>query len=143
LAAIVGDDCDGLPVVARQHALDHTASLCPEGDPITNLELEHLGVSLHLVKETKAFDDPMVEVDEFRFGQFIDVDWHEFPPSGLNQMTTYDDPCDAAKALPRPAPASPSSSPTSADPQGAAPTAATFRQRRLGGLSSSSRGGVR
>ena len=43
----------------------------------------------------------MVEVDEFRFGQFIDVDPHEFPSSGLNQMTTYDDPCDLAKVLPR------------------------------------------
>jgi hypothetical protein len=50
-----------------------------EGDQITDLELEHLGVCSHLLKEAKAFDDPMVKVDEFRFGQLIDVDRHEFP----------------------------------------------------------------
>src|SRR3712207_5224093 len=107
LAAIIRDDRDRLSVVARQHALDHTTAIRLEGDPITDLELEHLGVRLHLMKEAKAFDNPAVEIDEFRFGQFIDVDRHEFSSSGLNQVTTYGDPGDPAKVLPRSAPESP------------------------------------
>jgi hypothetical protein len=92
LAAIISDNRDCLPIIARQHALDRSASFRLEGDPITNLELEHLGVGLHLIKEAKAFDNPVVEVDEFRLGQLVDIDWHNLPSSGLNQMTTYDDP---------------------------------------------------
>jgi hypothetical protein len=83
LAAVIRDDRDRLSVVARQHALDHISSFRPKGNPITDLELEHLGVCLHLLKKAEAFDNPMVEVDEFRFGQLIDVDRHEFPSSWL------------------------------------------------------------
>jgi hypothetical protein len=107
LAAIIRDDRDRLSVVARQHALDHITAFRPEGDPIPDLELEHLGVCLHLLKEAEAFDDPMVEVDEFRFGQLIDVDPHEFSSSRLNQVTTSGDPDDPAKVLSRSAPESP------------------------------------
>src|SRR4051812_39375549 len=48
LPPIVGDDRHGLLVVARQHALDWPLSRRPEGDPITNLELQHLHVGPHL-----------------------------------------------------------------------------------------------
>jgi hypothetical protein len=88
LAAIISDNRDCLPIIARQHALDRSASFRLEGDPITNLELEHLGVGLHLVKEAKALDNPMVEIDEFCLGQFVNVDRHEFPSSGPNRMTS-------------------------------------------------------
>ena len=37
--AIVGDDSDRLPVIARQHALDRAASVRLEGDLIPDLEL--------------------------------------------------------------------------------------------------------
>jgi hypothetical protein len=78
LAAIIGDDRDRLPVVTRQHTLDRTASLGLEDHPVANLEFEHLGVRPHLLQEAQTLDDPVIEVDEFRFGQFVNVDRHDF-----------------------------------------------------------------
>src|SRR4051794_23990871 len=77
LAAIIGDDRDRLPVVTRQHTLDRTASLGLEDHPVANLEFEHLGVRPHLLQEAQTLDDPVIEVDEFRFGQLVNVDRHE------------------------------------------------------------------
>src|SRR4051794_32881328 len=78
LAAIIGNDRDGLPVVTRQHTLDRTTSLGLEDHPVPDLELEHLGVRPHLLKEAQTLDNSMIEVDEFCFGQFINVDRHNF-----------------------------------------------------------------
>src|SRR3954453_4867743 len=78
LAAIIGNDRDGLPVVTRQHTLDRTTSLGLEDPPVPDLELEHLGVRPHLLKEAQTLDNSMIEVDEFCFGQFINVDRHNF-----------------------------------------------------------------
>jgi hypothetical protein len=45
-----------------------------EQDPITDAELKHLGVRPHVVKEAKALHDPIVEIDQFRFGQLVNID---------------------------------------------------------------------
>jgi hypothetical protein len=80
-AAIVGDDRDRFPVVASHHALDPAVPLWLERDPIANFELQHLPVSQHLLKKAKSFDDPVVEIDEFRFGQLVDINRHSLLPS--------------------------------------------------------------
>lgn len=37
---------------------------------------EHLRVGAHLAEKLQARHDPVVEVDEFGFGEFVDVDAH-------------------------------------------------------------------
>jgi hypothetical protein len=79
LPAIVGDDGYRLLVVARQHAFDPPLPGWTEADPITNLEFEHFRMGSHLVKESEARDNAVVEVDEFRLTQFINIDLHQNP----------------------------------------------------------------
>ena len=39
-------------------------------------EIEHVCVRAHLLQESQARDDAVVEIDEFGFGQFVDVYRH-------------------------------------------------------------------
>jgi hypothetical protein len=48
-------------------------------DAITDPELEHARVGTHLIQEPQAGDDSVVEVDEFRLGELVDVDRHSPP----------------------------------------------------------------
>jgi hypothetical protein len=50
-----------------------------KGDAIADLELEHLGVRPHLSQELEPGNDSVIQVDEFRLGQPIDVDPHAHP----------------------------------------------------------------
>ena len=72
----VGDHRHGLLVVARQHALELTLAGRLEGDPVTNLELQHLHMSAHLVEKAQALDDAVVEIDKLGLGQLVNVDLH-------------------------------------------------------------------
>jgi hypothetical protein len=72
LTSVVGDDRYCLFVIARQHTLDPGPSLRLEGDTVTDLELKHLDVRPRLIEKAQALDNPMVEVDEFGFGQFVE-----------------------------------------------------------------------
>ena len=45
-------------------------------DPIADLELQHLAVRAHLAQEPQTLHDPVVQVDEFRLGERVDVDSH-------------------------------------------------------------------
>jgi hypothetical protein len=65
LAVVLGDDAveDRMPTGLKRHAL-------------TDAEIEHVGVSSHLLQELQAGDDSVVEVDELCLGQFVDVDLH-------------------------------------------------------------------
>src|SRR5215207_6884236 len=51
LPSLVGDNRHGLFVVARQHALDRPLTRRPEGDPIPDLELQHLHMGSHLLEK--------------------------------------------------------------------------------------------
>jgi hypothetical protein len=57
MVAVIGDDRDRLPVVARQHALDGAVSVRLEGNSISNLEFKHLLVGTHLPEKTKPLDN--------------------------------------------------------------------------------------
>jgi hypothetical protein len=43
---------------------------------IADLELQHLRMRPHVSQESQPFDDTVVQVDEFRLGQLVDVDLH-------------------------------------------------------------------
>jgi hypothetical protein len=77
--AVVADDSHGLPIVASQHADEPAMSVRLKGDAIADLELEHVGVRSHLSQELEPGNDSVVQVDEFRLGQPIDVDPHAHP----------------------------------------------------------------
>src|SRR4051794_7891277 len=88
--AVIGDYGSRLAIVARQHALNRAAPVRLEGDPLANPELEHVRVGADVLQQTKALDDPMVEVDQFGFRQLVNVDHHEASPSALNGVSTFD-----------------------------------------------------
>jgi hypothetical protein len=72
----VSDDGDGLLVVFRQHTSERRVTIGLEGNAITDAELQHLRVSAILVNELETRNDSIVEVDQFIFGEFVDVDFH-------------------------------------------------------------------
>jgi len=68
MMSVVGDHSNRLAVVTGKHSNDWCPTLRLKGDAIADSEFEHLRVRLHMVQETKAFDDAMVQVDEFCLG---------------------------------------------------------------------------
>jgi len=75
----VGDDRDGLLVVPGQHAHHERTTVGLKLNPVADVELEHFGMRSHLMEEAQAFHDAIVEVDQFCFGEFVDVDLHVTP----------------------------------------------------------------
>ncbi len=45
-----------------------------ERNPVTDTELQHCPMGMHLVDKPEAFHDAMIQVDEFSFRQMINVD---------------------------------------------------------------------
>src|SRR3954471_20413925 len=86
--AVIGDYSNRLAIVACQHALNRAAPVRLEGNPLANPELEHVHVGTDVLQQTKALDDPMIEVDQFGFRQPVNVDHHEASPSALNGVST-------------------------------------------------------
>src|SRR4051794_41944879 len=95
--AVIGDYGNRLAIVARQHALNRAVPVRLEGDPLANPELEHVRVGADVLQQTKALDDPMVEVDQFGFRQPVNVDHHEAAPSTLNGVSTLQRPAGKRK----------------------------------------------
>ena len=74
--SVVSDDRDRLSVVSREHANDQRAPSRLKTNAIANSELQHLGVRAHVVEKAKTLDDPIIQFDEFSFGQFVDINLH-------------------------------------------------------------------
>ena len=74
MVPVIGDNCDRLSVVPSKHTNHRCAALRLERNPIADSEFKHLGVGAHVIEETKTLNDPIVQVDEFRFGQLVNVD---------------------------------------------------------------------
>jgi hypothetical protein len=72
----VSDDRNRLLVVSRQHPDHDRAPLRLKLDAVADPELKHFGMRPHLMKEPQAFNDPIVQVDQFGFGEPVDVDLH-------------------------------------------------------------------
>jgi hypothetical protein len=77
----LGDDGDRLLVVARKHADDHAAALGLKPHTVADLEIQHLFVRARLVHEAQALDDAIIQIDQLRFGQAVDIDRHRQLPS--------------------------------------------------------------
>ncbi len=75
----VGDNRDRLFVVPGQHADHERTAFWLKLNAIADPELKHLGMCAHLMQEPQAFDDSIVEVDEFCFCELIDIDPHAHP----------------------------------------------------------------
>ncbi len=67
MAAIICDDRDGFPIVARQYADNGFDPVRRECNPVSNPELQHPCMSAHMLQKPKSFDDSMIKVDEFGF----------------------------------------------------------------------------
>ena len=74
MVPVVGDDGDRFAVVSRKHSNYWCATLRLKGDLITDSEFEHLSVHVHMIEEPKPLDDSIVQIDEFRLGQLVNVD---------------------------------------------------------------------
>jgi hypothetical protein len=44
-----------------------------KGNAFADLEIQHSRVRPHLAQKPQALDDPVVQVDKFRFAEFIDI----------------------------------------------------------------------
>src|SRR5688572_18220288 len=80
MVPVVGDYRDRLSVVARQHAFHGATAVRLEGHPVTNPELQHLLVRPHLLQKAEPLDNPVVEINQLRLGQPVDVDCHPSLP---------------------------------------------------------------
>lgn len=77
------DDGNRLFVVARENANDHHATLGLKRDAVPDFEVQHPLVRSRLMQESQALDDAVVEVDEFGFGEAVDVNSHCRSPSAV------------------------------------------------------------
>ena len=73
---IVGDDSDGFLVVFRQCSGNESVAVSIKRNPLPDTELHHRSMRPHLRKEPQTLDNAMVQIHQFFFGQFVDVDCH-------------------------------------------------------------------
>jgi len=66
----------GLLVVSRQHSDNERMTIRLKLDSVTNRELQHASVRAHLMEKPQTLDDTVIEVDQFRFRELVDVDLH-------------------------------------------------------------------
>ena len=76
MLSVIGDDRNRLPIVAGQHPCQERAPTGLKGNTITDPKLQHLPVGTHLVQKTKTLHDPVIEIDQFCLGEFVNVDLH-------------------------------------------------------------------
>ena len=79
---LLGYDGNGLPVVSREDTQNWLTSIWLERDAVTDRKFEHSGMGPCLVQETQSFNDAIVEVDQFCFGEavYFDLQSHSTPP---------------------------------------------------------------
>jgi hypothetical protein len=75
--AAFGNNCDRLFVVAREHTNLQRSTFRLKRNTITNPELQHLSMSSHVIQEFQPLDNPIVEINQFRFAKPVNVDPHD------------------------------------------------------------------
>jgi hypothetical protein len=73
---IISNDADASFVIPNQSTRDSPSVIGVKRDSIANREVEHTGVSPHLMREAQPFNDFLVELNQFSLGELIDVDVH-------------------------------------------------------------------
>ena len=64
---IVGDDRNGLLIIAGEHSNQRWTAFRLKSDTVADLEVQHLRVRAHLVEKPQAFHDPVVQINQFFF----------------------------------------------------------------------------
>jgi hypothetical protein len=82
--AAFGDNCNRLLVVAREHTNLKRPTFRLKRNTIANTELQHLRMSPHVPQEFQPFDNSVVEINQFSFGQPVNVDPHDYSRSQRN-----------------------------------------------------------
>ena len=67
---------DGFLVVANQCPGDPAEAVGIETDAVADREFQHGQVRPHLLTKSQALDNAAVEVDEFGFGELVDINAH-------------------------------------------------------------------
>jgi len=80
VAAAIGDDGHRFPIVSCEHSFNHTMASGVKAITVADAEFLHLGMRAHLLQETKPFDNPVVQVDEFSLTQPVNDDLGHLPP---------------------------------------------------------------
>lgn len=70
------NDSYRLLVVSREHTVDHVATFGAKAHSFPNRELEHRRVRAHLLEEAEPLNDSIVQVDQLRFSELVDIDLH-------------------------------------------------------------------
>jgi len=73
---VFGNYGNAFPVVSREHAFHVPTMVGLKRNAVADLELHHLYVRTHLLEESQALHDTMIEVDKLCFGEFVDFDFH-------------------------------------------------------------------
>jgi hypothetical protein len=74
VASIIAVHRHRFAIMSDERAKDRCSVTVIECNAIANSELEHGVICLHLLKELEPFHNPVIEVAQFRFAQFVDVD---------------------------------------------------------------------
>ena len=75
-APVVGNDAHRLTVVFSDDAEQHRMTLRMKRNPFPDAKVEHLRVRPHLAEKFKPCHDAMVEIDQLRFGEPVNIDLH-------------------------------------------------------------------
>src|SRR5258708_387449 len=73
---VIGDDRYRFLVVSDHHPANGLVPVRLKANPFADLEPQHLDMSPHLPDHAEPLDNLLVEVDEFRLGEMIDINFH-------------------------------------------------------------------
>ena len=73
---VIGDDRNRLPIISSQHPNQGRAAPGLKGNTVSDLEFQHLSMRARLGQEAKALHNSVIEVNQLRFGKFVNIDLH-------------------------------------------------------------------
>jgi hypothetical protein len=74
--AAFGDDRNSFPVVPREYANQHGSTFWLKRDAVADPEVKHARVGACLIQEPQAFDNAVVEINQFLLREVVDVNGH-------------------------------------------------------------------
>jgi hypothetical protein len=74
--AAVGDDRNRFLVTASDYPKQRRPTFRLKSDPIADPKVEHLRMRAHLVQKPQPRHDPVVQINQFFFREFVDVNFH-------------------------------------------------------------------
>jgi hypothetical protein len=74
MLSVIGDDSNRLPIISSQHPDQRRVAPGLKRNAVSDLELQHLAMRTRLVREAKALHNSVIEVNQLRFGKFVNID---------------------------------------------------------------------